>query len=84
MRQVVETGTARHAPLDQFEAAGKTGTAEAGDMNHAWFAGFAPFDSPKVSFVAVNEQTKGHGGTHAAPIVARLLEEIWPTVQKME
>jgi penicillin-binding protein 2 len=79
-------GTARRANLERFQVAGKTGTAElgAGQPNHAWFAGFAPYDNPKIAFAAVNERTSGHGGTHAAPIIAKVLEQIWPEVEEMK
>jgi penicillin-binding protein 2 len=85
MRRAVETGTARRAGLDPFRAAGKTGTAElgSGQPNHAWFAGFAPFDDPQVAFAVVSERNPGHGGSHAAPIVAMALEAIWPAVEAM-
>ncbi|KPK61811.1 MAG: hypothetical protein AMK73_07675, partial [Planctomycetes bacterium SM23_32] len=52
MRRAVESGTARLAGLDPFRAAGKTGSAElgSGQPNHAWFAGYAPHDAPKIAF----------------------------------
>ncbi len=85
MRRAVETGTARRAGLEPFRAAGKTGTAElgSGQPNHAWFAGFAPFEEPKVAFAVVSERNPGHGGSHAAPIMAMALEPIWPAVEAM-
>ena len=85
MHRVVLSGTASHCDLDQFDAAGKTGTAEqaAGRPNHAWFAGFAPFASPKVAFAVVSERTPGHGGDSAAPIMAHLLESVWPEIEKL-
>jgi len=78
-------GTARAAGLDRFDAAGKTGTAElgAGRPNHAWFAGFAPYENPKIAFAVVSERTSGHGGSHAVPIAAKALETIWPQVERM-
>jgi len=79
MRKVVQTGTARNSGLDRFQAAGKTGTAElTTDTNHAWFAGFAPYDDPRIAFAVVNERTCGHGGSHAAPIVAEALRRVPP------
>jgi len=85
MRMVVQSGTARSAGLDAFRAAGKTGTAElTRDMNHAWFAGFAPYDDPKIAFAVVSERTPGHGGSHAAPIMAETLRRIWPQVLELE
>ncbi|MHC4711671.1 MAG: peptidoglycan D,D-transpeptidase FtsI family protein [Planctomycetota bacterium] len=55
---------------------GKTGTAQAppgGD--HAWFAGFAPSDDPKIAFAVVIEHG-GHGGAAAGP-VAKAIAEAW-------
>lgn len=87
MRLVVSGsgGTARNAGLEPFRAAGKTGTAELGQsgLNHAWFAGYAPHGDPKVAFAVVSERTPGHGGSHAAPIVAHALEPIWPQVMEL-
>ena len=83
MKRVVRSGTAQDTGLSQFDAAGKTGTAEVGDLNHAWFAGFAPFDNPKIAFVVVSERTSVYGGSGAAPILTRALKEIWPQVEKM-
>ena len=85
MRRVVETGTARRAGLDRFRAAGKTGTAERGKgrPNHAWFAGYAPYDDPKIAFAVVSENTSKHGGSGAAPILAHCLEEVWDAVEQM-
>jgi penicillin-binding protein 2 len=86
MRLAVESGTARRAGLDVFGAAGKTGTAElgSGQPNHAWFAGYAPFDDPRIAFAVVNERVPGgHGGSHAAPIVAFALEDIWSAIERM-
>ncbi|HUY36655.1 MAG TPA: penicillin-binding transpeptidase domain-containing protein [Pirellulales bacterium] len=73
-------GTAHHtAFLETIAIAGKTGTAEtgAGD-DHAWFAGYAPAESPRIAFVVVLEHT-GNGGEAAGPVVKRLvmrLEEL--------
>ncbi len=78
MRKVVRNGTAEGSGLDRFSAAGKTGTASITvDLNHAWFAGYAPFDQPRVAFAVLNERTPGHGGSHAAPIAAHFLEATW-------
>ncbi|MHC4789108.1 MAG: peptidoglycan D,D-transpeptidase FtsI family protein [Planctomycetota bacterium] len=85
MRRVVEGrhGTARRAGLKRFGVAGKTGTAELGRGQpfHAWFAGFAPHDDPRIAFAVVSERTPGHGGSHAAPIMALCLEQIWDAAQ---
>jgi penicillin-binding protein 2 len=87
MRMVVQSpgGTAWDAGLGRFRAAGKSGTAqlETPGTYHAWFAGFAPYEEPKVAFAVVNELTGGHGGSHAAPIVALALEPIWQEIEAM-
>jgi len=87
MRLVVESsrGTARYGNLSPFRVAGKTGTAETGvrGLFHAWFAGFAPYDDPKIAFAVLNERTSGHGGSHAAPILRFALEQIWDEVERM-
>jgi penicillin-binding protein 2 len=51
MRQVITEGTARVViTTNAVNAAGKTGTGEAGleDQWHSWFVAYAPFDSPKA------------------------------------
>ena len=85
LRLVVESGTAASTGLGRFRVAGKTGTAELGiaGVNHAWFVGYAPYDDPKIAFAVVNERTSGHGGSHAAPIMAFALEPIWDAVERM-
>jgi penicillin-binding protein 2 len=57
--------------------AGKTGTAQSGtrkngvELNHAWFVGFAPADSPQI-VVAVMLEFGGHG-TRAANIASAII-----------
>jgi penicillin-binding protein 2 len=87
LREAVEGGTGRRAELGGVEVAGKTGTAQlsgqsAGidadvmpkaERDHAWFAGYAPADRPRIAFAVVVEHG-GHGGTSAAPVARRVLE----------
>jgi len=77
---VVQRGTARGVGLDRFRVAAKTGTAQTNDdeINHAWIAGFAPYDAPRFSFAVVIESVPGHGGDVAGPVAARMLQEIMP------
>lgn len=75
-RAVVTTGTARRIEgLKELGVAGKTGTAQTGrsNENHAWFAGYAPYDNPEVSFAVVIHRTSDHGGTVSGPIAAKTL-----------
>lgn len=68
-------GTARSAFAGvTFTAAGKTGTAETGQEEpHAWFAGYAPADSPRVAIAVVLEHA-GEGSQEAAPVFRQMVE----------
>jgi penicillin-binding protein 2 len=69
--QVVRSGTAAHARIDDLQIAGKTGTAQnATGPPHGWFIGFAPADAPTVVVGAVFE----FGGNSAA--VARFVNRV--------
>jgi penicillin-binding protein 2 len=58
------------ARLATVAIAGKTGTAETAAADHAWFAGYAPADEPRVAVVVVLE----HGGSAAD--AARIAREL--------
>ena len=77
MEKVVSSnsGTGKKARITGVRVAGKTGTAENphGD-DHAWFAGFAPAEDPKISVVVLVENG-GEGGVVSAPIAKRLMEQ---------
>ena len=78
LRAVVDSphGTAYSSGLREFDAAGKTSTAQAGgNRNHAWFAGYAPHDKPRHAIVVFVEGG-GHGGDVAAPLAAKILAAI--------
>jgi penicillin-binding protein A len=74
MGQVVREGTGTAAALSGVDVAGKTGTAEVGGTNQAWFIGFAPADAPRVAVAVTIERTPGQGGTIAAPLAKRVME----------
>ena len=65
------------AALESIAIAGKTGTAEtgAGSADHAWFAGYAPADAPRIAFVVVLEHA-GDAAATAAPAAKRLVERL--------
>lgn len=71
-------GTARRARLAGGIVAGKTGTAQAQRHGHedtiAWFVCFAPYEKPRYA-VCVMVQGGAHGGSVAAPIAAKILDE---------
>ena len=71
---VVTHGTAASIQIPGLAVAGKTGTAEnPHGKPHAWFAGYAPVDAPRLVVVALVENV-GFGAEFAAPIVQRVLQ----------
>ncbi len=78
MQGVVDQGTATAAKIPGVAVAGKTGTAEVegGRTNQAWFIGFAPVEDPRVAIAVTIERTQGQGGTVAAPLAKRVMEEL--------
>lgn len=77
MVEVVNSGTGKNAGLNNFQVAGKTGTAEnASGKSHAWFTGFAPADDPKVAIAVILEEDGNTGGKTAAPIARDIIYKI--------
>lgn len=76
MSKVVQEGTGTAAALSGIPVAGKTGTAERGDANQAWFVGFAPVQRPRIAIAVTVERTSGQGGTVAAPIAKQVMQEL--------
>jgi penicillin-binding protein 2 len=81
MHDVVEgsRGTARNTgAVEGLVYAAKTGTAQTprADIYDSWFAGYAPFHSPAVSFACIIENTHEHGGVAAAPVVQRVFSRM--------
>jgi cell division protein FtsI/penicillin-binding protein 2 len=80
-----ERGTAyapfhQHGPDLAVRVAGKTSTAEhkTGAKAHAWFAGYAPANNPRIAFAVFLEEA-GHGGEAAAPIAYQFLKDVYGT-----
>jgi len=61
--------------LREVRIAGKTGTAESQGVDHAWFAGYAPAEQPRIAFVVVLEQG-GSGGKAAGPLARKLVQTL--------
>jgi cell division protein FtsI/penicillin-binding protein 2 len=78
LEAATEYGTARLARPPGLKVAGKTGTAldPGSGQAHAWFAGFAPADSPRIIVVVFLEQ--GTGGRDAAPVARELFQVALP------
>ena len=84
--------------MEGVAVAGKTGTAQVVRMDdqktpgdeiplkerdHAWFACYAPAESPEIVVVVLVEHG-GHGGETAAPIAREILEEYFRSEQPDE
>jgi penicillin-binding protein 2 len=69
LRQAVTSGSAVGLQSLPIAAAGKTGTAQFGPSNktHAWFVGFAPYDTPEI-VIAVIVEEGGEGSSIALPV----------------
>jgi penicillin-binding protein 2 len=68
-------GTAHQAAVKGHTVAGKTGTAQNPHGNdHAWFVCYAPAENPEIA-VAVLVENAGHGGSIAAPVAQKVLEQ---------
>lgn len=84
-------GTAKGINHDlTYQIAGKTGTAQVFTVrqdeeykesrvadklkDHAWFVAFAPADHPRIAVVVLAEHG-GHGGSVAAPMARRVIEQ---------
>lgn len=80
---VVERGTGTMAQVRELKVSGKTGTAENphGD-DHSIFVGYAPDENPEI-VVCVFVENAGHGGSVAAPIVAKIIKTYYALNKKM-
>ena len=77
-------GTGRRAKVKEGTVAGKTGTAQVVSLksqthrlfhnDHAWFTSYYPAESPEVA-VTVLVEHGGKGGSVAAPLAKKLIEE---------
>ncbi|MBD2253085.1 penicillin-binding protein 2 [Nostoc parmelioides] len=80
LRKVISDGTGKvlHQPTIP-PVAGKSGTAEAWKgrvkQNHAWFGAYAPADKPEILIVAFAEHSGGGGGSVAAPMILKVMED---------
>jgi len=67
-------GTAASIATPRYRIAGKTGSAQVPDGSaHAWFAGYAPSESPKIAVAVIVEHGR-HGGAVAGPIARHVFD----------
>lgn len=71
-----EDGTGKKAAIKDVVVAGKTGTAQTStDKTHAWFAGFAPAEKPRVA-VLVFLEYGGKGGLGASTSAGKIFAKL--------
>lgn len=84
LREVVVNGTAKNINTDNYQIAGKTGTAQLnyhkfrvskGLSHQAGFCGFFPADHPVYSCIVVISEPE-HGGYHGAEVAAPVFRQI--------
>ncbi|WP_416388685.1 peptidoglycan D,D-transpeptidase FtsI family protein [Lachnotalea glycerini] len=76
MQNVVENGTATKLSGQSYTVAGKTGSAEYGNVkgqSHAWFVGFSPVEDSKIVVSIVVEEA-GAGSEYAVPIAKKIFD----------
>ena len=74
MRASALGGTCHALAHYDFEACGKTGTAQNRGHDHSVFMGFAPMNNPKIA-VAVYVENGGWGATYGVPIGGLIMEQ---------
>lgn len=79
MRLVTSSGGTAYSVFKNFKiaVAGKTGSAQAGDVTNGWFVGFAPYDEPEVAIVVILED--GATDSYAAKASKKILEAYFET-----
>ncbi len=74
MRSSALKGTCKMLAKYDFEACGKTGTAQNRGHDHSVFMGFAPMNAPKIA-VAVYVENGGWGADYGVPIGGLMMEQ---------
>ena len=84
LRQVVTAGTGGAVNDPALPPiAGKSGTAEAQPReSHTWFGAYGPYENPEIVVVAFGEHSGGGGGSFAAPMVKKVLDQYFGVNQK--
>ena len=76
MEAVVENGTGRKFKGLEYKVAGKTGSAEYGNVkgeSHSWFTGFSNPEDPDIAVTVIMEGA-GSGSDYAVPVAKRVFD----------
>jgi len=77
MKEVVLSGTAKALKSNDYEASGKTGSAQVSDSSndtHSWFTGYATDSTGKKIALAVIVEKSGSGSEYAVPIAKKIFD----------
>lgn len=86
LESVVSEGGGKKAAVDGYKVGAKTGTSEKLPRRSGKYVascmGFAPADNPKVIALVLIDEPQGiyYGGTIAAPVISKLLDDILPYI----
>lgn len=86
LESVVSEGGGKKAAVDGYKVGAKTGTSEKLPRRSGKYVascmGFAPADKPKVIALVLIDEPQGiyYGGTIAAPVISKLLDDILPYI----
>lgn len=86
LETVVSEGGGKKAAVEGYKVGAKTGTSEKLPRRSGKYIascmGFAPADKPKVIALVLIDEPKGiyYGGTIAAPVISKLLDDILPYI----
>ncbi len=89
LEEVVDDGTGVRAKLENYSAAGKTGTSQKFDFSlgrysyekfTSWFVGFTPSHDAEIAILVMLDEPKGsyYGGTVAAPVFREIASKVLP------
>ena len=74
MKSSVLKGTCKALGHYDYDACGKTGTAQNRGQDHSVFMGFAPMNKPKIA-IAVYVENGGFGADFGVPIGGLMMEQ---------
>ncbi len=87
MKSSVLKGTCKALSRYDYDACGKTGTAQNRGQDHSVFMGFAPMNNPKIA-ISVYVENGGFGADYGVPIGGLMMEQylkgkLTPSEEKM-
>ena len=76
MEEVVNSGTGKKLKNSDYTVAGKTGSAEYGNVkgeSHSWFTGYSNVENPDIVVTVIVEKA-GSGSDYAVPMAKRIFD----------